>query len=312
MMNELSAKSSPKDVFLHLLAIASLYISAISFITLLFQYIDYWFPDPLSPFVAGDAIRWAIASLIIIFPVHILATRLLQKDFRQVPAKREGRLRKWLLYLTLFVASITLIADLVALIYNFLNGDLTTRFFLKVLAIGIVAGGVFFYYLWDLRKKSAEISSQARGLLWAASVLVLIGVIGGFFITGSPFTQRLVRFDEARIADLSTLQGQIVNYWQQKNALPSSLDALRDDISGFVPPHDPETGAAYEYKKTGDLSFELCATFSTELTNSVSPKGYIRTPFAPYGAPGGTWNHGKGRVCFSRTIDPQLYRAPVK
>lgn len=43
-------KVSPKDVFLNILSILTLYISAGSFLTLLFQYINIFFPDPLQHF----------------------------------------------------------------------------------------------------------------------------------------------------------------------------------------------------------------------------------------------------------------------
>jgi hypothetical protein len=44
-----------------------------------------------------------------------------------------------------------LLGDLIALVYNLLGGDLTARFVLKVLTIGVIAGAVFAYYLTDLR-----------------------------------------------------------------------------------------------------------------------------------------------------------------
>ena len=48
-------KTSPKDFFLHLLAIATLYASAINFGTLIFKYIDLALPDPLS----YDTTQWS-------------------------------------------------------------------------------------------------------------------------------------------------------------------------------------------------------------------------------------------------------------
>src|SRR5438132_4874360 len=42
---------------------------------------------------------------------------------------------KWLIYLTLFVAALIIIGDLVSLIYNFLGGDVTIKFVLKALSV---------------------------------------------------------------------------------------------------------------------------------------------------------------------------------
>ena len=71
--SEAGSRSGPREVFFHLLAIITLYISAVSFGTLLFSYVDSFFPDPLIeyyPHGVPGAIRWAIASLIIVFPAY--------------------------------------------------------------------------------------------------------------------------------------------------------------------------------------------------------------------------------------------------
>ncbi len=74
-------KTSPKDFFLHLLSILALYFSAISFLVLIFQYINIWIPDQLDQtsyelrhYVYLKQIRWSLASLIVIFPTYILSS----------------------------------------------------------------------------------------------------------------------------------------------------------------------------------------------------------------------------------------------
>ncbi|MDO8466834.1 MAG: DUF5671 domain-containing protein [bacterium] len=158
----MEAKTSPKDVFLHLLSIVSLYTSGIAFLVLIFQYVNVLFPDA----VAGDnyyqlesayrMIRWSISSLIIVFPTYIIATWFLNKSYDKTPAKKKIWVRKWLVYFTLFVAALIIIGDLVSLINNLLNGELTMRFLLKVLAVFFVSGNVFYYYIWELKHKKAE------------------------------------------------------------------------------------------------------------------------------------------------------------
>lgn len=159
---ETPIKTSPRDVFLHLLAIITLYVSAGSFITLLFQYINILIPDALDqagyyPRTASyGTIRWAIASLVVIFPVYISTSWFLNQSYVASPAKRNLRIRKWLIYFTLFAAALIIIGDLVALLYNLLGGEFTTRFILKVLAVFFAAGSVFHYYFWDLRRHNIE------------------------------------------------------------------------------------------------------------------------------------------------------------
>ena len=160
--DQVKIKTTPKDFFLNLLSIVTLYGSAIAFLTLIFQYVNVWLPDPLEGgqyYVrqgAFRAIRWSIASLIIIFPVYILTNWFLNKSYAKVPEKRYLKIRKWLIYFTLFAAALIIIGDLVTLIYRLLGGEFTLRFILKVVAVFFVAGNIFGYYLWDLRKYKIE------------------------------------------------------------------------------------------------------------------------------------------------------------
>jgi len=154
--------NGPRDVFLHILAIITLYTSAVSFTALIFQYINVLLPDPLE----RDAyyllqsyyrsIRWSISALSVVFPTYLAASWYLNKLYAASPEKRNLRIRKWLLYFTLFAASLIIVGDLVTLIYNFLGGELTARFLLKIFTVFFVAGSIFWYYFWDLRKSGDE------------------------------------------------------------------------------------------------------------------------------------------------------------
>ena len=146
----------PKDVFLHLAAVVTLYVSAASFITLLFQYINVLVPNPL----AGDhyyyqgydgPLQFAIASLLIVFPAFLVISHLLERDYRAQPAHRVSTLKRWLTYFTLFAAAAIVIGDLVTLIYNFLGGGMTLQFVLKSASFLLVAGAVFAHYLREVR-----------------------------------------------------------------------------------------------------------------------------------------------------------------
>lgn len=297
-------ETSPKDFFLHLLSIVTLYASAISFSTLVFQCINYWFPDMLAGYYSSsasfEATRWAIAMLVVFFPTHIATSMFLNKEYGVSPEKKELRIRRWLLYFTLFITALIILGDLVALLLNFMRGELTIRFLLKVLTIFFVAGSIFGYYLWEL--KNREFTKKIKTFIYVISIIAGIAVIVGFFIAGSPKTERARRFDEQRVSDLQMLQSEIVNYWQRKQVLPESLDMLNDSIKGFNAPTDPNTKSAYTYKRSGSESFTLCATFETE-----SIINDINTSRAIYGGWGGNWDHKIGEVCFPRLIDKDLY-----
>ncbi|MBI4121951.1 MAG: hypothetical protein HY461_01330 [Parcubacteria group bacterium] len=156
----LPAHTSPKDFFLHLLAMVALYASAISLTMVLYQLINLWIPDPLEQYFysegAYNTIRNALSFLIVTFPVYVLTTWQLHKSYAADQSKRNLWVRKWLLYLTLFVAALIIMFTTVALVRSLLEGQLTLRFFLQLLAIIFVAAAIFGYYLWDLKKYKIE------------------------------------------------------------------------------------------------------------------------------------------------------------
>lgn len=139
--------------------------------------------------------------------------------------------------------------------------------------------------------------------------IVAATIVAGFFIVGSPKAERMRRFDDQRISHLQIIQSEILNFWMNKERLPKNLDELTDSLRGFKAPTDPESQIAYEYKTTGTLSFDLCATFN--LTSMPENLSYPKAVYAPefYGQE--NWNHAEGKVCFARTIDKELYK-PVK
>lgn len=301
-------KTSPKDFFVWLGAMVALYVSVGSFIALLFRYIDVLFPDVVyggyDPYSGG--IRFAIASLIVVFPLYFYLTQMIQRDLRADPEKRELGIRKWLIYITLFVAGVALAIDLVTVLYTFLGGELTNRFLLKALSIFAVIGGVFWYYFKDLKGFWIDHEKESRMAGYGIGGLIVVSVVAGFFIIGSPQTQRDIRIDNDRVSDLQSIQSQIVySYWQSKGALPSSLDDLNDPVVGFVAPTDPETGAAYGYRVVNNTTFELCATFTEASVGGQTVTKPISAD--PYGQ---NWTHEAGEQCFERAIDPDLY--PVK
>ncbi|OGJ67812.1 hypothetical protein A3J34_01535 [Candidatus Peribacteria bacterium RIFCSPLOWO2_02_FULL_51_10] len=301
-----TVRTTPKDVFLHLLAIITLYMSVSAIIMLLFSCINLLMPDPLAFYYSDetDAIRISTAILIVGFPVYLVLMRLINRDIAAEPGKTAIGARKWLMYLTIFLSAILIIIDAITLLYNFLNGELTLRFFLKVLVVLIVAGAVFGFYIKEARR-----SGMMNLKVWAygSSAAVLLSIVAGFLVAGSPWHQRAVRFDEQRVNYLQTIQNETVSFWQRKERLPENLDELTDSISGFKAPVDPDTGKPYKYRVQDKLSFSLCADFKTESRKDLQGK---RTPASLFGEPDQNWTHGIGSVCFERTIDPALYKNP--
>ena len=150
---------SAHEAFLYLVMFTALYISAFSLGDLLFKFIERAFPDPANPSELDGfrrSVRWAIANLLVAFPLFVWLSSLMQKAIARDPLRRASRVRKWLTYLTLFLGAGILIGDLIALVNGLLQGDLTTRFVLKVIVVAMIAGTIFGAYLTDLRKDEKE------------------------------------------------------------------------------------------------------------------------------------------------------------
>lgn len=151
-------KASPKDFFLHLFTMGLLYYTAVSFLVLIFQLVDKYFPETINTYggyspmsYADSTIRFAISSPVVLFPLFLYLNNYLHKQYEKDSDKKHLRIRKWLVYLTLFISAITLAGDLIATINKFLDGFPPISFILKAVSIFVVAGGIFYYYLVDIR-----------------------------------------------------------------------------------------------------------------------------------------------------------------
>lgn len=151
---------SARDAFLYLVLFTTLYVAAYHLGSLLFDLINRALPDPADPAHMvnrlASSMRWSTASVIIALPVFLYVAHYLGRDLARNPAKRLSAVRRWLTYLTLFLAATVLVADMITLVYNLLGGELTTRFLLKVLVAAVIAGTIFGYYLHDLRREEKE------------------------------------------------------------------------------------------------------------------------------------------------------------
>lgn len=295
--------STPKNVFLHLLMMSMLYLVVINLMVLINQYIDVMFPDTLDYYYNNyDSIRMSSSILLICTPAFLISNWVIEKEAKKIKEVKESSIRKWLVYLTLFVAAITIIIYLIQLVFKFYGGELTVPFLLKMASVMVITTLVFTYYFMDLYNKIEHQKPWFYGTIAA----ILLSIVAGFFIVGSPAQQRMVRFDNERVSDLSNIQWQVIDYWQNKNQLPESLDDLESDISGYRSPVDPKTNEPYEYRAAGDLSFELCATFETDGSEDNRNTRYPEKVFSIKGE--SNWDHQAERTCFKRTIDPDFYQ----
>jgi hypothetical protein len=234
----------------------------------------------------------------------LVLMRVIRRNIEADPTRGEVWVRRWSLFLVLFIAGAAVVIDLIVLLTMFLQGEeLTARFLLKVLVVLLVASAGFMHFMADIWGYWAKKPQYARSVNWATALLVVLTIAAGFLIIGSPASQRQLRLDDQRIMDLQSLQSQIVNYWQQKESLPADLSDLNDSLSYYSVPVDPATKTSYVYRRNSPLDFTLCATFATA---GSEQRGRPMMEPAMYGM-SDKWNHAAGEVCFDRSIDPELY-----
>ncbi len=133
------------------------------------------------------------------------------------------------------------------------------------------------------------------------SMVVIVAVVWGVAVAGTPGAARLQRLDQQRLEDLQTIFREVQSLCRDpdikdelKRALPQTLDELavlaRAERINLT---DPVTGQRYEYTVQDGTTYELCATFSLERDSDVEV----------------FWNHPSGRHCFTvDALDPP-YRA---
>ncbi len=304
------SKVTPKDFFLWAAVVIALYTSVVSFITLLFEYVNHAFPDQLASY--GDpysgAIRFSMAALIVLVPATLILMRVIRASLVAEPGKADIWVRRWALMLTLFIAGATAAIDLITLVNTFLGGEVSNRFLIKVAIVLLVAAWVFMHFLADLKGYWIQNPRQAKMVGIAAAILVLSTIASGFFIIGTPGSVRLIRYDEQKVNDLQSIQSQVVNFYQLKQKLPATLNDLNDPLSGYSVPEDQQ-GQVYEYIPGEKNSFSLCASFN-KVSQDMAGKGSYPARDISYPMGTGmndTWQHEAGRTCFVRTIDPQRF-----
>jgi hypothetical protein len=136
--------------------------------------------------------------------------------------------------------------------------------------------------------------SKRQLLAAIVTTVVAVAVVAGFFNVGSPGNERQRRFDDQRSQNLETLRFSGVDeYVRRTGSLPTTLDEIQKTVA-ISPPEsfvDPETGAPFEYRKTGETTFSLCATFA--LPSEQTPENRYRDA---------VWTHPAGRACFDFEI----------
>lgn len=308
---------SAREAFLYivyflLLGVVAGHIGAVGF-----AFIDFSFADPLERAAASSraaGLRWAIAGLLVGYPIFVALGWRLGARRRRDPARRDSRVRAWLTYVTLIFAAGALIGDLIAVVYQFLSGDLGARFLAKAGLVGAISGAILFNFARDAERADSRIDWPGRALALLATGLVVFLVVWGFTIVKSPADARARLMDERRIEDIGALARLVDCHVRHLGGAPETLDDMRAALDNYVAegavapgcasdvPYDPATGAPYRYER-GETGYRLCAVFEAGWPEA-GERGEPRRRALSYARSGETQRHidlprTGGETCFS-------------
>ncbi len=296
-------ENTAKNFALQLGSLISLYISIGALISLLLSIITIIYPDtaqmPYEYTSATGSIRYTIAMLVVFFPTYLVLTRLVN-TIRRRESGVYLTLTKWLIYISLLIGGGVLLGDIVAILLGFLNGELTIRFILKALAVFVVVGSAFLYYIADARGYWQK--DEQKSILYGAvvSILVIVSIVFGYTKIETPSEVREMNIDQAQLNDLQMIQSYIESYALVNEKLPTTLG----DAYGGLPIPVAEERSPYTYEVTTGSNFKLCAEFAfatAQGDRTPYPTTMMTEPMMVKN--GYNWDHSAGMWCFERAIN---------
>jgi len=296
-----------KHFVLQLGSLIALYLSIAFFLVLTFGLINLSFPDALNGVwaieSAASSVRLGFAMVLVFFPTYLVLTRLVNKNRRTSDDSHYLGLTKWLIYLSLLVAGITLLVDLAVVVMGLLEGELTTRFILKALAVAVVTGAAFFYYIKDAQ--GYWLDHERLSYIYAAVVTLLVTAVMVMSLTQipNPSTVRQMKADNEMVGILQDIQWRVEDFYRANQSLPVNLAEVYGEFD--VPPVTAEL-AEYSYEPTGETEYQLCTTFNYDV-NELQQQ-YRPAPMADsVGIKNNyNWDYKAGEWCFDRVIDEEF------
>lgn len=292
---------SAREAFLYIVYFSLLGMVATQVGSLAFAWIDRQFADDLAQngyfrSWATTGMRWSVASLLVGYPIFLFLGWRLAARKRKDAERRRSRVHAWLTYVTLIFAAGALIGDLVAVVFQFLNGELQSRFLAKAAVVGAVSTAILWNYSRDVERHASGVDLAGRALALVATLVAGALVAWAFTIVRSPYSARLQLADEQRLQGLVETTRLVDCHYTYAGRLPESLEALGAymtdraqrlpvaDGCTNVTPADPVTGAYYAYRIVDENTFEICANFAVGWPDAEGesrewrPGGYYYSP----------------------------------
>jgi len=159
------------DSFEHILLFISLYVTAISFALILHYFVDKYLPRSNDLYSTGtysmynypnswqdNLLRGYLSALIVSFPIFTFLFIRITGSTIKFPYLRMLKSRIVLIYITLTLTFIIMLANIISIVNGLLNGNTTLNFIAHFLVTIGVSGSIFGYYLRQVKgdRKSYE------------------------------------------------------------------------------------------------------------------------------------------------------------
>lgn len=300
-----------KFAFFYLLSLIALVFVALAVGMIVFQIINKEIIDLINDYsgrYSDGTMRFAISSIIIATPIYYISTRQIYKNLYEGKLNPESGVRKWLTYLILLVSIVVMIGWLIGTINSFLEGELTIKAILKSLTALLISGGIFSFYLYDIRReKIQEYKDKVIRISFFVSLFVILAVfVAALFIVDSPQEVRKRKMDERIINNFYTIDSAIGDYYNSEGSLPTSLDVLVEELD-YLSDKDlsnPIDNKSYTYNVVDDKKYELCTTFQSSNKEQEEQESYYRPYYDT------EWLHDSGYQCLEKKV--KYYEAPDK
>jgi hypothetical protein len=243
--------------------------------------------------------------VIVFLPTYLTLTRYVNKQRRVSDNQDYVGLTKFLIYLSLLVAGLVLLGNLVAVIVGFLEGELTSRFLLKSLIVLITIGGAFFYYIKDAQGYWLANEKQSLAYAATATVLILSVLVTAVVHIPNPTTVRGMKADNELVSTLQNIMWQVQSYYSENDVLPATVDDAFGEFDRL--PNTSEL-ADYAYSIESETEYRLCTTFnhdSNELNSQYRPSYEMENSITWKNS---NWDFKAGEWCFGREVSTETTR----
>ena len=157
--------SGAGELFRSILEFGLLTFTLVHLVILYFGCLDRSFPDPANPQfwnldseegLSGH--RFSLAAVVVTFPLYLVVAWLAVRQEGRRPPASAAPIRRGFQWLTLLVSGMTILGNLIALLFWYFEGQLQWLTLLKIGVLLVLASSVFSYQALLLRREGGLVA----------------------------------------------------------------------------------------------------------------------------------------------------------